>query len=119
MDRKVGEFISIFAKEHHPREIILILRGKKRKERIVVSEALIPPFPTFGKGFSSFSLAMMPMDLKVIGTAHSHPSGSPHPSTEDLNHMIGRVIVIIAYPYTLKDIHAYNSKGEEIPITFT
>ncbi|MCP8309374.1 MAG: Mov34/MPN/PAD-1 family protein [archaeon] len=104
-----------YAKNFHPNEGILLLRGKIGKDEIIVKEIVIPPLATHGKSFSSFPLHMLPLDLSIVGVAHSHPSGVLKPSLEDLNHFYGRIMVIIAYPYSSeKDIAVFDREGNMI-----
>lgn len=112
----VANFITLLAKDIHPKEMYLLLRGKIINKDVLIEEALIPPLPTFGRGFSGFPLSMLPINLRVLGTVHSHPSGYPRPSVTDLNHMIGKVMLIVSFPYRVEDIYAYNSKGEELKV---
>jgi len=101
------------AKVLHPREAILLLRGKVSKDAIRISEVLVPPTATYGKGFASFPMHRMPIDFSIIGTAHSHPSGNLTPSIEDLNRSMGRIIMIVAYPYLGEgNVAAYNRAGK-------
>jgi proteasome lid subunit RPN8/RPN11 len=83
----------------YPREAILLLRGKKDADGILVDEVVLPPLATQGAGFSGFPTCMLPMDLRVVGVSHSHPSGNLRPSVYDLNHFYGRIMVISAYPF--------------------
>lgn len=99
-----------------PNENIMIMRGKIKKGVARVDEFLIPPFSTYGDGFSGFSTFMVPFDISYIGTAHSHPSGNASPSPTDLNHIFGRVMMIAGYPYQETSVRAYDSKGDELPI---
>jgi len=102
------------AKVLHPREAILLLRGKVSKDAIRISEVLVPPTATYGKGFASFPIHRMPIDFSIIGTAHSHPSGNLTPSIADLNRSMGRIIMIVAYPYLgEKNVAVYNRAGEK------
>jgi len=107
-----------YAEYIHPKEAFLLLRGKILKEgEIEVKEFVVPPFAVQGEGFSSFSPWFLPFDPSILGTIHSHPSGSLKPSEVDLNHFYGRVMVIVAYPYRSEvDIAAYNKEGERIPV---
>lgn len=112
-----GEVLETFlemCREVFPRENIMLIRGKIRGERAEIKEFLIPPFSTYGEGFSSFSTYMIPFDLSIIGVAHSHPSGNANPSNEDLNNFYGRLMLIAAYPYDSRTVAAYNSKGIKI-----
>lgn len=62
-----------YARIQHPKEGILLLRGKVDKEKIVVSDTQIPPFATHGHSFSSFPLYMLPIDFSIVGV-HSFSS---------------------------------------------
>ena len=106
----------VFARMKHPQEGIILLRGNMGDSEISIKEFLLPPFATSGRGFASFPSHRLPIDFSIVGTAHSHPSGSLRPSTTDLNHFYGRVMVIVAYPYTLRQVAVYNSKGEELSL---
>jgi len=108
------------ARTLHPKETIFLLRGKATKNSMIISELLIPPAATYGKGFSTFPMHMLPMDFSIIGTAHSHPSGSLTPSSTDLNNSMGKVIIIVAFPYQGKEnVAAYNRDGKTLPLQVT
>jgi proteasome lid subunit RPN8/RPN11 len=110
--REIVNAILIDAKNAYPRECILLLKGKVRKESILINDSIIPFLPTRGRNFSTFPLYMLPLDLTVVGTAHSHPSGNPNPSPDDLNHFYGRIMVIAAYPYSSdRDMAVYDGNG--------
>ena len=110
--REIIGAILIDAKNAYPRESILLLKGKVRKESILVDDSIIPFLPTRGRGFSTFPIYMLPLDFTVVGTAHSHPSGNPNPSVADLNNFYGRIMVIAAYPYDSdRDIAVYDGNG--------
>lgn len=105
------------AKALHPKETIFLLRGKTDKNVVAISEILVPPLATYGRGFSAFPTHMLPIDFSIVGTAHSHPSGNLTPSTEDLNHSFGTVILIVAFPYEAKEnIAVYNREGEKLTL---
>ncbi|MGA3108118.1 MAG: Mov34/MPN/PAD-1 family protein [Candidatus Bathyarchaeia archaeon] len=112
----VADSILSYSIHAYPKEGILLLRGKKGKDGVLITDVLIPPLATHGRGFSGFSSFMLPMDLSVIGISHSHPSGTLRPSIQDLNHFYGRIMVIVAYPFqSYNDIGAFNSHGDRIP----
>lgn len=106
----------LFAKMQHPREALLLLRGSVGRDEITIEEHLFPPFASSGRGFAQFRPHMLPIDFSIVGTLHSHPSGSPRPSPTDLNHLYGRIMVIVAYPYTRDRVAVYNKKGERVPL---
>jgi len=108
------------ARTLHPKETILLLRGKATKNSLNISELLIPPAATYGRGFSTFPMRMLPMDFSIIGTVHSHPSGSLAPSLGDLNNSMGRIIIIIAFPYQGEEnVAAYNRDGKRLTLQVT
>jgi proteasome lid subunit RPN8/RPN11 len=110
----VGSILS-HALDTYPREAILLLRGKKERDEILINEIVVPPLATHGLGFSSFPSYMLPMDLRVMGVSHSHPSGSPQPSVQDLNHFYGRIMVIVAYPFqSYSDIAVFDKDGSRL-----
>jgi proteasome lid subunit RPN8/RPN11 len=112
LDRSVVDSILTYAQMVHPREGILLLRGHVKPPKTVISEVVIPPRAVHGFGFANFSPHMLPIDRSIIGTAHSHPSGTLQPSVNDLNHYYGRIMIIIAHPYhSHHNIAAFNRKG--------
>jgi len=114
-DSKVVDSLLSYSRILHPREGVLLLRGKVDKEKIVVSDVEIPPFATHGQTFTSFPLHTLPIDFSIIGVAHSHPSGALKPSTTDLNKFYGRIMVIIAYPYqTQQDMMVFDREGKAL-----
>jgi len=99
VERAVVDSILSYAQMFHPRESILLLKGKIDKKKIVINDVQIPPLATHGNTFSAFPLHTLPIDFSVIGVAHSHPSGALRPSIADLNQFYGRIMLITAYPY--------------------
>jgi proteasome lid subunit RPN8/RPN11 len=113
--RSVIDSILTYAKMAHPKESILILQGKAGGGKILIDNVIIPPLATHGRAFSGFPLSMLPSALSIMGVAHSHPSGVLAPSTHDLNHFYGRIMIITAYPYDSEnDIRAFDGKGNII-----
>jgi proteasome lid subunit RPN8/RPN11 len=105
------------ARELHPRETIVLLRGKADKNVISISDVIIPPLATYGRGFSTFAAHMLPMDFSIIGVAHSHPSGSLKPSVEDQNRSMGRIMMIVGYPYRgAENVAFYSKSGEKLTL---
>lgn len=77
---------------------------------------LVPPLANYGYGFASFSPHMLPFDPSIIGSAHSHPSGSLKPSVEDLNLAYGAILLVLAYPYTKDRVAAYDRRGYRLTL---
>jgi proteasome lid subunit RPN8/RPN11 len=118
--RNLLDTILAGAKQLYPRESFLLLRGKKSKDTITISDLMVAPFSVHGKGFASYSPHMLPMDFSVVGTMHSHPSGNLQPSSVDLNHMFGRILMIVGFPYDDEQCVAiYGSNSEKLPLEIT
>ena len=114
---KASVILSIleYASACHPKEGILLLRGKIDKKKITIEEVEIPPLSIHGLGFSGFQAYMLPIDFSIIGTAHSHPSGVLRPSSTDMNKFYGRIMIIAAYPYrTEKDLAVFDGQGNQL-----
>jgi proteasome lid subunit RPN8/RPN11 len=108
------------AKELYPRESFLLLRGKKNKGVISVTDLVLAPFAVHGEGEVHFNPYMFSGDFSLVGTVHSHPSGNISPSHVDLNYFFGRVLMIVGPPFMGKGcIAAYDSNGDRVPIEIT
>jgi len=117
INRELLEAILEGARRLYPKETMLLLRGKKSKRSVEIRGLLIPPLATYGRGFSSLPLHMLPMDFSLVGTAHSHPSGNLMPSHPDLNHFFGVVLMITAFPFRNKEnVAVYNRNGEKLTL---
>lgn len=115
-EKSVADSILTYALGSYPKEAILLIRGKAERNTIFIKDVLIPPLATHGLGFSGFPNIMLPMDLSIMGTSHSHPSGSLQPSIHDLNHFYGKIMIITAYPFQdYNDIGVFDGHGQKIP----
>jgi len=120
MRRELLDTIFEGAKRLYPKESILLLRGRKTKNIILITDLLVPPLASYGRGFAHIPLHMMPMDFSVVGTVHSHPSGNFMPSSTDLNHFFGRVLMIVAFPFlSEKNVAIYNHSSERLILDVT
>ncbi len=118
--RNLLDAILVGAKQLYPRESFLLLRGNKHKDIITVSDLLVAPFAVHGRGFASYPSHMLPMDFSIVGTVHSHPSGNIQPSSVDLNHLFGRVLMIVGYPFTdERCLAVYGSDGQKLTLNVT
>jgi proteasome lid subunit RPN8/RPN11 len=105
------------ARRLYPKETVLLLRGKRSKNSVSITDLLVPPLANYGRGFATIPLHMLPMDFSVVGTVHSHPSGNLMPSHGDLNHFFGLVLMITAFPFrNEKDVAVYNRSGEKLTV---
>ena len=81
----------------------------------IIAELLLIPGGTAGRRHANFHLYMLPADLSVVGTVHSHPSGALHPSGADL-HLFrswGLRHLILGAPYGPGSWRAYDGNGRE------
>jgi len=120
ISRRLLQAILENARAVYPRETILLLRGKAKKDIIEITDLVIPPLATHGRGFSGFPIHMLPIDFSIVGSVHSHPSGVGRPSVEDLNHSFGKIMMIVAYPFVGEDnVTVYSRSGERISLKLT
>jgi proteasome lid subunit RPN8/RPN11 len=120
MPSNILDAIYAGAKELYPRESFLLLRGKKKKNVISITDILLAPFAVHGHGFAHFNPFMFDGDFSLVGTVHSHPSGNISPSHTDLNYFFGRILMIVGYPYNGKNcIAAYDSNGDRVSVEIT
>ncbi len=105
------------AKQLYPRESFLLLRGKKNKGIIKITDLVLAPFAVHGQGFAHFNPYMFSGDFSLVGTVHSHPSGNISPSHVDMNYFFGRILMIVGYPFEgLNSVAAYDSNADRLPI---
>jgi proteasome lid subunit RPN8/RPN11 len=119
VDRELLEEMLAFAKERHPKEAVMLLRGSVKRETITITDYLFPPFATTNSISASYPIHMLPIDFSIIGSAHSHPSGSLVQSTQDTHNIYGRISLLMAYPYGLGDVAAYNKQAERLILRVT
>jgi proteasome lid subunit RPN8/RPN11 len=81
----------------------------------VIGELLLVPGTTAGRRHANFQLYMLPADLSVVGTVHSHPSGALQPSEADLRlfRSWGRRHLILGSPFGPGAWRAYDGNGRE------
>ncbi len=111
--RTTLNFILEASKDSYPYEFAALLRGKYG---VIYEIVLIPTVQ--GKRSALYYLFMKPIDFTIVGTVHSHPSGSLEPSEEDISlfSRTGEVHIIVGYPYCKDCWRAYNRNGEEMAI---
>ncbi|PIW32379.1 MAG: peptidase [Nitrosopumilales archaeon CG15_BIG_FIL_POST_REV_8_21_14_020_37_12] len=117
LHRTVLDSILSYCQMKHPNEGILILKGKSKQGLVTIDGLVIPPFNYTGPTFAGFPHSFLPFDLSYVGIVHSHPSGSAHPSVTDLHNFFGLVSLIVKSPYSDNDIFAWDSNGNEVPLS--
>ena len=103
------------ARSIYPNEFGGILRSDPPG---TISELLLLPGTTSGHRHANFQLQMLPVDLHVAGSVHSHPSGALHPSQADLTlfRHWGRRHQILGAPFGPGSWRAYDGNGEEVSL---
>jgi proteasome lid subunit RPN8/RPN11 len=114
ISRDVLTFILEASKSTHPHEFAGLLRSDGK----VISEVLLVPGTTSDEGSARMLFHMMPLDLSIVGSVHSHPVHDLRFSTADINMFgaKGYYNIIAAYPYTENDWVCYNPSGEKVTL---
>ena len=115
----VKDGIISYSKINHPNAMILIVRGKSKNSIMEIDGLVIPPFDHIGHTFAGFPASFLPLDLSYIGVVRSHPTGSEKPSIDELNNFFGLVSLTVKSPYNDTDIFAWDSNGNQLPLTFS
>lgn len=116
---EVRDGILSYCKMNHPNEGILVLRGKAKKDHILIDGLVIPPFSHSGPTFAGFPHSFLPFDPSYVGTVHSHPNGVAKPSVTDLHNFFGFVSIIVQSPYEDDDVFAYDRDGNLLELTIS
>jgi len=109
------EAIVLAARNTYPNEFIALLSSKGKK-KIIDEFVLLPSI--HGKTYSSIRLDLLPYNAGTKGSAHSHPSPNAFPSRGDLRafkHM-GKIHLIIAFPFSIESTRVFDAKGKELEI---
>ena len=109
---KALEMIIAASRDTHPREFACMLRADDG----VITEVILVPGTISSQQSAILRLYMLPIDLSIIGSAHSHPTPNATPSEADLKLFSnsGQAHLIVGYPYNMESWKAYARNGEEI-----
>lgn len=112
--RAALEFILEAGRNLYPKEFAGLLRGDKN----TIKEVLFLPDTKLRFDSASINLNMLPLDLKVIGSIHSHPGHSNRPSRADLEFFskLGIVHGIVCQPYNFESLRFYDQDGMEVKV---
>ena len=103
------------ARNTFPDEFFAML-AVKEKEGLVEEFVVVPA--VFGKAHTIIRSDLVPFDKKIVGSVHSHPSPNAFPSSADINSFrhFGEIHLIIAAPFNLSSINAFDWKGKRIEL---
>ena len=107
------ESICTASQNTYPQEFLALIGGDWDKETI--DELVVVP-AIYGESFSSLRRDLVPLDFRIMGTVHSHPSRHGWASRGDLVSFpkLGKIHLIIAYPFDPNSLRLFNNKGEEL-----
>ncbi len=104
----------------HPKEFISLFTGSfdKETETYTLEDLIIAPLSQSDFHSSSFNPYLLPVAMETIATFHSHPSGVPIPSLQDLAFFAKNqpIHLIAGFPYVHQTTKAYDRNGKEIEI---
>jgi proteasome lid subunit RPN8/RPN11 len=103
------------AKSIYPNEFAGLLRVDDIKKH-TITEVVLLPGTISGSQHALYKMHMKPVDFSIVGTVHSHPSGSYYPSDADLQmfRRYGKIHIIAARPYSFQSWQSYDGKGNKI-----
>lgn len=113
--REIIEDILNIAQESYPKEFVAMLQGKIADDILTIDGLIFLPGKTSDQG-AVMQVFMKPLTTGAIGSVHSHPGFNAHPSRADRHFFSKNGIVhfIVAQPYDVDSLIAYNSFGEKI-----
>ncbi len=110
--RHVLDLILEASRAQYPKEFA----GMLRAEAGVIEELMLLPGTVSGDAHAIFQFHMMPVDLSIVGTIHSHPSPIPYPSAADteLFERHGRLHIITGHPFGAEDWRAFDHRSRMV-----
>ena len=113
IDKEVIDEIINISKEAYPNEFMALLEGNIEEHVLKITGLIFLPIETSQEG-AVMQVFMQPLTVNSVGSVHSHPGPSAHPSNADLEFFSKRGLfhMIIAEPYDRESIRAYDSYGD-------
>lgn len=110
----VIELVMEASKDSLPNEFAALLKAKNG----IIYEIALLPGTISGDRSAIMQIFLRPIDLKYVGTVHSHPSGVIRPSDEDVSlySKFGAVHIIVGYPFNIYSWRAFNNEGEPMEL---
>ena len=117
IEKKCLNLIFESAKSTYPNEFGGLLRVDDDLKD-TINEVVLLPGTISGESHAIFKMHMRPIDFNLVGTVHSHPSYSFHPSSTDLQlfQKHGKIHIITANPFNDKSWGAYENTGKKFNI---
>jgi proteasome lid subunit RPN8/RPN11 len=107
----VVEDICYAATNTFPNEFFALL-GMEKESRTIDELVVVPA--DYGRTFTRIKTWLMPVDSRIAGSVHSHPSHSANPSITDLQNFakFGKLHLIISLPFVPESIKAFDVNGK-------
>ena len=115
--RECLDLILECSKSNYPNEFGGLLRVDASSKNTIIEVAILPGTIS-GDSHAIFKLHMLPIDLSMVGTVHSHPLPNARPPKADLGffNKYGKIHIIVASPFNDASWKAYDYSGKEIEI---
>lgn len=112
VEREVINEIMNIARESYPNEFMALLEGGIQEHVLKITGLIFLPGESSNEG-AVMQVFMQPLTTNSIGSVHSHPGYSASPSEADLQFFSKKGIfhMIIAQPFSLESIMAYDNFG--------
>ena len=82
IDKRVIDEIIKIARNADPKEYVALLSGKIKEDILKVTGLIFLPFEA-SENSAVMQVFMMPLTTDAVGSIHSHPGPSNHPSNAD------------------------------------
>jgi proteasome lid subunit RPN8/RPN11 len=113
--KNVFDTIIYLSKNNYPHEFGAMLVSENSDH--VIDELYIIPATNDTVNSVTFRLDLIPLTFRVVGSVHSHPSGSGYPSKADSNFFSRRFINLIMYPpFDYTSFKAYDKQSQPINV---
>ena len=112
IDREVLDSVIYYSKKAYPNEFLAFFDGVIKNDTLYITSLLFVPGETCETG-AVVHTELIPMNIKYLGSVHSHPGPSASPSSADLKTFSknGYFHMIVCLPYSYETFRAYDRYG--------
>jgi len=109
INRDTLDLLLEMGRESHPNEFAALMS----QENGIIQDLNIIPGTIGGSASASVPFDMVPINLGIVGSAHSHPNGVISPSDADIRFfsVSGWCHIIVGYPYGPDDWRCFHANG--------
>jgi proteasome lid subunit RPN8/RPN11 len=114
IDHNTLDLLLAMGSGSHPREFAALLSADEG----IISDVHLIPGSLGGEASAQIPFEMIPLSLKIVGSAHSHPNGVLLPSDADIRFFSvqGRCHIIVGYPYGPHDWRSFLADGTPLDL---